>query len=289
MAELSSAGPTARGLTARGWWLLALAATAVIGLAVVGLSDGIGAKFVLEAGILAAFFAFWALVWRSDLEGTRRALFVLVVIIAAAFALTSVDTSLAFFQGFAFPAAWTLLGTISRSILASAAICVVEVLGFFVSLGVTPNSVAVALIVEAISFVFTIAMGVWITRISEIGNERGRLLDELTAAQQELEVLHRDAGATAERERLARELHDTIAQSLTAQVMLAQRARRELAGGNLSDATLEVLETASREALAETRTLVAASARVELPGGGLVEALQALGARFEREIGRAHV
>jgi signal transduction histidine kinase len=146
-----------------------------------------------------------------------------------------------------------------------------------------------ALSIEGISFVFAIVMGVWISRIAELGNERKRLLDELTAAQAQLEVLHRDAGATAERERLARELHDTIAQSLTGQVLLAQRARRERAAGSLSDETLELLEEASRESLAETRSLVAASARVELPGGGLVEALTRFAARFQRESGIAVV
>jgi len=128
-------------------------------------------------------------------------------------------------------------------------------------------------------------MGVWISRIADLGHERKRLLDELTAAQSQLEVLHRDAGATDERERLARELHDTIAQTLTGQVLLTQRARRELAAGALTGETLDLIESAARAALTETRSLVAASARVELPGGGLVSALEQLAARFQRESG----
>jgi signal transduction histidine kinase len=272
-------------VTSRGWWMLALAGASILSIVILGLSEGIGARFGIGAAILAAFFVFWALVARPGEEGTRRAVLVLVVTIAVTGALTAVDTSLAFFQAIAFPAAWTLLATTRRSVLASAAIAVAVAVAFPIRLGMTRETVVLALAIEGVSFVFAVVMGLWISRIAELGNERKRLLDELTAAQAQLEVLHRDAGATAERERLARELHDTIAQSLTGQVLLAQRARRELAAGSLSDETLELLEEASREALAETRSLVAASARVELPGGGLVEALRQFAARFQRESG----
>ena len=272
-------------MTARRWWMLALTGTSILCAVVLGLSVGMGLRFGIGVAILVAFLVFWALVFRCDDEGSPRAVTVLIVTIAVSGALTTVDTSLGFFQAFAYPAAWTLLATPRRAILASAALAIVEGLGLVVRLGASPSSIGLAITIETVSFVFAISMGIWITRIADLGTERKRLFDELSGAQAELAVLHRDAGATGERERLARELHDTIAQSLTAQVMLAQRARRELASGALSDSTLEVLETASRQALAETRSLVAASARVELLGGGLVEALQQLGARFERESG----
>jgi len=276
-------------VTSRGWWMLALAGASILSIVVLGLSEGIGSRFWIGLGILLAFFVFWAIFARPDEEGTPRAVLVLVVTIAVTGAVAAVDTSLAFFQVIAFPAAWTLLTTTRRSVLASGVIAAVVAVAFPIRLGFTSATIVLALSIEGISFVFAIVMGVWISRIAELGNERKRLLDELTAAQAQLEVLHRDAGATAERERLARELHDTIAQSLTGQVLLAQRARRERAAGSLSDETLELLEEASRESLAETRSLVAASARVELPGGGLVEALTQFAARFQRESGIAVV
>lgn len=272
-------------MSARRWWLLALVATSLLCGAVLGLSVGIGPRFGIGAAVLLAFLVFWSLVARPLEEGTPRSITVLVITIVVAGVLTSVDTPLAFFQVFAFPAVWTLLASTRRSILASGILAVVETVAFLIRLGITPTSLPLSLAIEAISFVFAVAMGVWISRISELSDERQRLLEELTSAQEQLVLLHRDAGATGERERLARELHDTIAQSLTAQVLLAQRARRELASGSLRDDTLEWLETSSRETLAETRSLVAASARVELPGGGLLTALQQLGARFQRESG----
>ncbi|TPW91876.1 sensor histidine kinase, partial [Schumannella luteola] len=79
------------------------------------------------------------------------------------------------------------------------------------------------------------------------------------------------------------EVHDTVAQSLTGLVLLAQRARRGFAAGTLDDETLELIETGARDALAETRALVAAAAPVELAQGGIADALQRLAERFERE------
>jgi signal transduction histidine kinase len=272
-------------MTAGRWWLLALLGASALSVVVLWLGVGIGVRLWIGVAILVVYLVMWATVARPPEEGTRRAIVILVVTIVVAGALTAVDTSLAFFQAFAFPAAWTLLATARRSILASGVLCIVEVAAFLIRLGIHPESIVVALSIEGVSFVFAVAMGLWITRIADLSDERKRLLDELTAAQRQLEVLHRDAGATGERERLARELHDTIAQSLTGQVLLAQRARREFAAGSLTDDTLELLETGSRETLAETRTLVAAGARVELPGGGLLTALDQLAGRIERESG----
>ena len=275
-------------MTDRHWWLLAVAGSGVLSAAVLWLTLGLAPRFWVGLGILAVFTVFWGLfVVRPNEEDTPRSLGALVVTILVTGALTAIDTSLAFFQVIAFPAAWTLLGSIRRSVIASAVIALVVGVAFPIRLGFTPATITLAVAIEGLSFLFAVAMGVWISRIADLGNERKRLLDELTAAQSQLEVLHRDAGATDERERLARELHDTIAQTLTGQVLLTQRARRELATGVLTDDTLELIESAARAALTETRSLVAASARVELPGGGLLSALEHLATRFQRESGIA--
>ena len=66
--------------------------------------------------------------------------------------------------------------------------------------------------------------------------------------------MHRDAGVTDERARLAREIHDTIAQSLTGLVMVAQRAgnRLEPLEGEPAASVrgdVELMEQMAREAL----------------------------------------
>ena len=142
-----------------------------------------------------------------------------------------------------------------------------------------------ATLIQAMSFAGNVGLGLWFTAVYQHGVETQALLDKLTAAQDEVAVLHRDAGVVAERERLAAELHDTIAQTLAGTVLLAQRGRRDLAAGVLMDSTLALVEEAAREALAETRALVAAGAPVSR-GQGLAEALKVLVSRIARESDR---
>ena len=275
-------------MTASRWWMLAVLAASAIAAVVLALGTGFGTRFWAGVAVLVVFLVLWRVVARPEQEedGGRAALVTLLTIAAAA-SLTALDANLAFFQAIAFPAIWTSWSRLRTILLANALLAIAVAAGFVIRLGFSVDSIVLAITIEAISLGFSIAMGVWITRIARLSAERGRLLDELTRAQDELAVLHRDRGAIAERERLARELHDTTAQTLTGLVLLGQRARRELAAGTLDDATLELVESSAREALAETRSLVAATARIELPGGGIAEALDGLATRFARETGIA--
>jgi len=208
----------------------------------------------------------------------------LVVVGGAAVGATP---ELAVVQAFLMPLLWTLLPTPRSAIVANVALCLGISLGFVVSLGWSAGTVATAATSEGLSLVFSIALGLWITTIARVGAERGRLLDELREAQTELAARHRDAGTSAERERLAREIHDTIAQSLTGVVMLTQQTRGALAAGDVATTLerLDVIETAAREALTEARTLVAATASSGPAGTDVAAALRRLGERFERESG----
>ena len=58
--------------------------------------------------------------------------------------------------------------------------------------------------------------------------QRRRLIEELTAARSELADAERAAGVLAERERLAREIHDTVAQGLSSIQLLLRAAERAL-------------------------------------------------------------
>jgi signal transduction histidine kinase len=269
-------------LTSRWWTLAVLAVVAVCGV-IVGFAWPVTPLAPLGAGALVVVLVAYFAIGRIALDPVRRTVF-LGILVVATFALVSVAPPLAVFQSLAMPAGWVLAHSRAGGIAASVATALATAAGFFVSLGPSWDTLESAAVTFAFSLGGSIALGLWIWRIADYGSERARLLDELTAAQDELAALHRDAGVTGERERLARELHDTIAQSLAGTVLLAQRSRRELASGTLRDETLELLESAARDALAETRTLVAGSAPVEL-GGGLAGALELLAERFRRESG----
>ncbi|WP_235671880.1 histidine kinase, partial [Aeromonas veronii] len=128
------------------------------------------------------------------------------------------------------------------------------------------------------------ALGLWISSIAALSESRQHLLDELQATQESLAAAHRAAGVSSERERIARDLHDTIAQNLAGIVMLTQRSRRDLTAGRLDDDRLALIEDSAKDALEESRTLVAAGA-AGLASGGLGAALHRLGERFGRETG----
>jgi signal transduction histidine kinase len=66
--------------------------------------------------------------------------------------------------------------------------------------------------------------GFWIERILLQSRERRELIERLKTTQAELAEVSREAGALAERERLATEIHDTLAQGFTSILMLLRAA-----------------------------------------------------------------
>ncbi|MFI1385427.1 sensor histidine kinase [Embleya sp. NPDC020886] len=95
--------------------------------------------------------------------------------------------------------------------------------------------------------------------------ERGRLLRELEATRAELAATHHEAGVRVERERMAREIHDTLAQGFTSILMLLQAAGITVdSDAAATRKRLELAERVARDNLAEARALVAAQG----PAGG---------------------
>jgi len=109
----------------------------------------------------------------------------------------------------------------------------------------------------------------------------------LTAAQQELADAQHLAGVQAERERLAREIHDTLAQGFTSIVMLARAIDAGLDEQSPVRDKLALLEETAQANLAEARALVAALPPADLTEGGLLGALRRATDRCARENGVA--
>ncbi|MFI8835615.1 sensor histidine kinase [Streptomyces afghaniensis] len=133
-----------------------------------------------------------------------------------------------------------------------------------------------------VSFVFSVAVGIWIIRIIEQSQERAELIAELDASRHEIGRLSEAHGALAERERLAREIHDTLAQGFTSLVMLIQAVEAEL-DHDLPEARrhLRLMDETARQNLAEARALVAGGAPADLDGASLPDALGRLAARHD--------
>ncbi|SNR55443.1 sensor histidine kinase [Actinomadura mexicana] len=136
--------------------------------------------------------------------------------------------------------------------------------------------VTLTLVMMLVSIACSALLATFIGRLSAQNRERARLIDELDRTRGELAEVSREAGVLAERERLSRDIHDTIAQGFTSITMLVQAAEAEV-GPNRH---LGLIARTARENLAETRGLVAALAPPALAEGSLVEALRRLAAGF---------
>jgi len=133
---------------------------------------------------------------------------------------------------------------------------------------------------------FSIVLGIYILRVVDQSRERAELLSRLTAAQAALASAHHQAGVVAERQRLAAEIHDTLAQGFTSIAMQAEAAL----AGPVSDREadrLRLIARTARDNLAEARSLVAAFSPPPLAEASLAEAVRRVAARFADETGVA--
>ncbi|MDR1799430.1 MAG: hybrid sensor histidine kinase/response regulator transcription factor [Bifidobacteriaceae bacterium] len=147
---------------------------------------------------------------------------------------------------------------------------------------------ASALVIEICGVIYSLLIGMWLHSGWRWGAEKAYLLATLAETRASLAAAERESGVMVERERLAREIHDTIAQSLVGVLMAAERAQGRAAGPEVNDPLLadelSVVIESAREALKEARSLVAVSAKLE-HSGPLDEALAQLAKRFTRETG----
>jgi signal transduction histidine kinase len=274
-------------MTESRWWTLAVCA-AVLGLSVlVVLGVHSVARDVGSITAAVALAIVWIALGRRALTDRRFGVVVAILFIVLTSVSVGFASEMATLQCVAYPVIWTVLDRTRTAILANIAMALGVAIGFYVSIGQTLEAIAIGGTIEGISLAFSLALGLWITGISEKSEERKQLIDQLQLAQEQVAALSRDAGASGERERLAREIHDTLAQDLTGLVLTAQRGLRELRAGNAvaAEQQLDVLEENARHALSETRALVASGAAVGVDGGGLATALRRLVDRFERETG----
>lgn len=282
------------------WWDLVVAAALTAMAGALALSSPEPANAVIGAaslgGILLAYLLLGrGLIARADTPQEQPSLALVFLVIAGVLAAIGVaaEPNLATLQALLYPMLWTLSPTYGRAVLGSGMLAAVLAVGLWVSLGpsgIDLNApVAVVAGIQALSFAFSIALGTWISRISEDGIAAKELVVQLTRAQSEVAALSAEAGAAGERERLSRELHDTLTQTLTGLVMLAERAGIELrevptdAPTSPAARSVAQIERTARDALDEARALVASTH--PLGGRGLAESLSRIAARAQEETG----
>jgi signal transduction histidine kinase len=115
--------------------------------------------------------------------------------------------------------------------------------------------------------------------------ERQRLIDQLEATRAELAAVERRAGVLTERQRLAREIHDTLTQGFASIAMLLEAARAAGTSPGAADRHLDAALRSARDNLTESRRLVWALRPDVLADAGLPEAAGQLVERFREDAG----
>ena len=162
--------------------------------------------------------------------------------------------------------------------------------------GARGSELAAPIAVAGLTTVFSVVFGSWINRIIDQSKERADLIEQLERTRAELAEANREAGRLAERDRLASEIHDTIAQGFTSIVMLVQAAEAVIGETMIGEAVfadngervrkqLDLIGRTARENLAEARALVAGLAPAALAAASLADALARLADRAAEESG----
>jgi signal transduction histidine kinase len=240
------------------YWSLALTAALVLGYAIVGLLP------------------------RNPVLRPRAYLCVLVIGLGAMAALPGGGAALFVVT---IPQFWIFSGGPRDAITFSGAAAAATALGSTVDQGWSPDFRTGDVVAALVGYAASVLLGLWLHRLVEQSDERARLLSaELESTQRQLAEAHRRQGAADERERLAREIHDTLAQGLASIVVLAEAARTGLDTDPARSARqLLSIENTARENLAEARTLVSSAAQVA--PGSVARTLRRTLDRFAEDTG----
>lgn len=168
-----------------------------------------------------------------------------------------------------------------------------EVVGLWLVATLLPQPITQSQVIGPLfGAVFAVAIHHIYVLLNREVNEHKALAQQLMATRDSLAVREHEAGRLEERERLSREIHDTVAQGLSSIVLVSRALRGSLATGDLEAARrhLDVIEEQASSNLNEARRFVrdlADTASLAEAGKALaqrvMQAQLALGHRIEIE------
>jgi len=269
------------------WWHLTFAVLWVITLVITFIEPAGRGGHVATAGLLVVMAIAYA-VWAPSalLDQSWKGWAYLAVAWSALIAIHVLDPNteawLLFFV--LFPHLWVMLSQPAAVVTTIAAVASTTATRLWGAGGSTDDLVPV-LVTAVISIALSILLGIFTSRMVHEASRRAETIDALHAAQAELAAAERDRGVSEERERLSREIHDTLAQGFTSVLALSRAADAALARGDVDTARerLALVDATARDNLSEARLIVAELTPGHLQSRTLVEALGRLTAAVSAE------
>ena len=279
---------TARNAWDRWYWLwdvyyaITFAATMVLTTTSTMSAERKVTSAVALCGIVVTYLAFRR---RLIGHGSRRSAEVtFAVVVGILFLVAMLTCTAASFILFAVcPLMYLSLPRKVASVITTLGIVLVPV-AVVINFGFDAPNLGTLLPMTALLVVFGLLVGPWTCRVIDQSMERADLIEKLEVSQAEVVRLSRDAGTSAERVRLAREIHDTLAQGFTSIVALTQAIESELDTDVVAARRhLALAARTARENLAEARAMVAASSPSALAAGSLEDAVRRQAERLREE------
>jgi signal transduction histidine kinase len=236
------------------------------------------------AGIVACVLVLGRRTTRLPESSWRAFLFVGAITALWTIALWASPVSVA-----AVPAIYPLVfATLSlgAALVATTVINLIPLTLVLIAQGIRSPNLGMAIAFTLVGLVSAPVIGTVIMTSMRQRRQLSAVVAELAATRAESARLSREAGVAAERERLAREIHDTLAQGFTSIVALAQAVEPELeADTAAAKRHVQLIGTTARENLAEARAMVAELTPTALHDGSLPAAVQRQCDRLSAESG----
>jgi signal transduction histidine kinase len=259
------------------WWDVYFFAIATANaVALVGSGQSTGRELIAVAAIVGMMILHATIGWRA-VRGPESPLSIAVLAGQVALFLVAASTVPM--------ASWLLFAVVPLTFqlapvrLAIGAVLLVTLAPTMVGVITGEGDAKRDLMIAVISAASGIWLGLWIIRVIRQSKERAALIAELEATRAQLARLSHEAGVTAERTRLAGEIHDTLAQGFTSIITLIQASDPEL-----RDERLALAVRTAKENLAESRAIIAALSPSAL-ASGLLDSVRRQASRFTEETG----
>jgi signal transduction histidine kinase len=270
-------------------WDVYIVGGCLVGMAaVVLLNDRAPGNMSLAVAALAGIIV-CTLIFGGRVIGTKEFSWPAVVFVAAVVGLFVLGLWAATATVAALPAIYPLVFAtlpLPAALVVSMAVTVTPLLIALAMHGTGWPNMPVAVAVTLVGLVAAPVIGTVVVASVRQRAKLAGLVAALAASRAESARLSREAGAAAERERLAREIHDTLAQGFTSIVALAQAVEPELDSDTAAAKRhIELIRSTARENLAEARAMVAELTPTALHHSSLSAAIQRQCDRLSAESG----